>query len=166
MAKKKNDADEVSEVISSERLGEDLVSVRVRVEYEDDEIAAMGRDASSMALEIERAEEEKRAAVSDFNARIKAMRAKHLNLCERCERGFDIREVECVVVVPDDRDPKVKVFKDRRTGEVIGEEPFAPGEIVQPDLAVSTVDIPDEKPKRSSKKKAAKKKRASRRGAR
>lgn len=93
----------------------------LRYDFTHDELFRMGKD---LARETEKAEEltkAKEEVVSDFKARITAAEAQASRLSLCVNKGYEMRDIECLVTFHSPENGK-KTFTRTDTGEIVATE--------------------------------------------
>lgn len=100
----------------------------VKYVFSQDEIRELGEALAREAQTVMDLKDEKKASVAGFNARIEAANSRVVGLTDRINSGFEMREVECLVLLETPR-PGLKRLIRADTNEHIRDEPMTVAEM-------------------------------------
>lgn len=79
---------------------------------------------------LQRAEEEKKAVMSDFKSRIDGYQASTNNLASKISSGFEVRQIDCTIVADYGKETWTTIRDD--TGEVVCTDKMSPEDLQAP----------------------------------
>lgn len=105
---------------------DEKATVQAKYEFTEKELKDIAKELAESHSDLGMAEEEKKAAVSNFKDKVDRIKLRITTLSRHYRDGFEMRDHNCIVIY--DYKKREKRFKSVDTKKIVEVRPFAPGD--------------------------------------